>query len=93
MDELIEHHEWDKLLSMLEKVADDNEDGVNSSSESWSILLFSFCQAVITGGMTNTATKTKTTTMTFHRQDLPHPHHHLRRYQNLIIIILLEDGT
>ena len=61
MDELIEHHEWDKLLSMLEKVADDNdEDGVDSSSESWSILLFSFCQAVITGGMTNTATKTKT---------------------------------
>lgn len=39
---------------------DDNDDGDNSSAESWSILLYLFCKAVITGGM-NTATKTKTT--------------------------------
>lgn len=30
-------HEWDKLLSVLEKVADDddNDDGDSSSAESW----------------------------------------------------------
>ena len=62
MEELIEHHEWDKLLSVLEKVADDddNDDGDSSSAESWSILLVSFCKAAITDGM-NTATKAKTT--------------------------------
>ena len=62
MEELIEHHEWDKLLSVLEKVADDddNDDGDSSSAESWSILLVSFCKAAITYGM-NTATKAKTT--------------------------------
>jgi hypothetical protein len=35
-EELIEH-EWDKLLSVLDKVADDddNDDGDSSSAESW----------------------------------------------------------